>query len=364
LDDAIPIVSVLQELEKPRETHMMIRGSFLNKGDRVEAATPAILNPLVTDGSPNRLAFARWLVDTNNPLTARVSMNRFWEQLFGIGLVETSEDFGTQGEAPSHPALLDWLATEFMASGWDMKAMHRRIVTSATYRQASSATPALTQRDPYNRLLARGPRRRLEAETVRDQALAVGGLLSRKLGGRPVMPPQPDGIWQVVYSGDTWETSKGDDKYRRGLYTFWRRTSPYPSMVSFDAPSREFCVVRRPRSNTPLQALTLLNDPVYVEAAQALATRLLTEAGSSPAERADYGVRLCLARPAREAELNKLVSLAEKEQARYRQQPSEAATLLKFAGADKAKKFEPAEWAAWTVVANVLLNLDEFVMAQ
>ncbi len=397
LNDSIPIVSVLEELPKPRETHMLMRGSFLSKGERVQPGVPAVMNALDTNQPLNRLAFARWLVDTNNPLTARVMVNRFWEQLFGIGIVETSEDFGTQGEPPSHPKLLDWLACEFMnsefripnderssksetlghssgssssldirystfAQHWDMKHILRLIVTSATYRQSSRVTSESFQRDPYNRLLARGPRRRLEAEMVRDQALTVSGLLSRKLGGAPVMPPQPDGVWQVVYSGDKWETSKGDDKYRRGIYTFWRRTSPYPSMVSFDAPSREFCVVRRPRSNTPLQALTLLNDPVYVECAQALAKRMLNEGGETGEQRAAYGFRLCVAREAKTAEAKKLAALAEKEIARYTNDTDSAAKFVKFAGAKEQSN--SAELAAWIVVANVLLNLDEFVMKQ
>jgi mono/diheme cytochrome c family protein len=371
-NDAIPIVSVLEELAKPRTTHMLMRGSFLTKGERVEAGVPAVLNPLPANGTSNRLAFARWLVDTNNPLTARVMMNRFWEQIFGTGIVETSEDFGTQGEPPSHPKLLDWLACEFMEPGgavqsqvpWDMKRMLRLIVCSATYRQSSKVSPELLQRDPYNRLLARGTRRRIDAEMVRDQSLAVSGLLSRKLGGTPVMPPQPDGVWQVVYSGDKWETSKGEDKYRRGLYTFWRRTSPYPSMVSFDAPSGEFCVVRRTRSNTPLQALTLMNDPVYLECAQALAKRMLSEGGTTAEQRAAFGLRACLVREPKKGEAKQLAALAEKQLARYREDSESAAKFVKFAGSEAKEKSEAAELAAWTVVANVLLNLDEFVMKQ
>jgi hypothetical protein len=389
-NDSIPIVSVMEELPKPRETHMLMRGSFLTKGEMVQPGTPAIFQPMDTKEPMNRLALARWLVATNNPLTARVIVNRFWEQIFGIGIVETVEDFGTQGEPPSHPALLDWLACEFMtpegreslkrhhvakenpdhdvtdheSRAWDIKRMLKLIVTSATYRQSSQGTPEMFQHDPYNRLLARGPRRRLDAEMIRDQALAVSGLLSHKLGGPPVMPPQPDGIWQVVYSGDKWETSKGEDKYRRGLYTFWRRTSPYPSMISFDAPSREFCVVRRTRSNTPLQALTLLNDPVYVECAQALAKRMLTEGGSTDEGRAAFGVHACLARQARPEEVKKLVRLARNELLHYEDDSASATNLLKFAGSVSAEKTAPSELAAWTVVANVLLNLDEFVMKQ
>jgi hypothetical protein len=390
LNDSIPIVSVLEELSKPRETHMLMRGSFLTKGERIEAGVPAVFQPINTNQPLNRLAFAKWLVDTNNPLTARVAMNRVWEQLFGIGIVETAEDFGKQGEPPSHPKLIDWLACEFMQPGgdpsdetrsgkkkynqsllalaattpWDIKRMLKVIVTSSTYRQSSKVTPEIFQRDPYNRLLARGPRRRLEAEMLRDQALTVSELLSHKLGGPPVMPPQPDSVWQVVYSGDKWETSKGEDKYRRGVYTFWRRTSPYPSMVSFDAPSREFCVVRRPRSNTPLQALTLLNDPVYLECAQALAKRMLNEGGMTAEQRAAFGLRSCLSRSPKPGEAKRLGALAEKELSHYKEDSDSATKLVKFAGASDKESTDSAELAAWTVVANVLLNLDEFVMKQ
>jgi mono/diheme cytochrome c family protein len=390
-NESIPFVSVMEELPKPRETHMLVRGSFLTKGEKVQPGVPAVLHPLPASSTANRLAFARWIVDTNNPLTARVIVNRFWEQIFGTGLVETSEDFGTQGEPPSHPKLLDWLACELMqsswndefrmtndkkpdsssairlssfANAWDIKRMLRLIVTSATYRQSSKVTPELAQRDPYNRLLARGTRQRLQAEMVRDQALAVSGLLSWKLGGAPVMPPQPDGVWAVVYSGDKWETSQGEDKYRRGIYTFWRRTSPYPSMVSFDAPSGEFCVVRRTRSNTPLQALTLLNDPVYVECAQALANRMLNEGGATDSQRAAFGIRACLARAPRKGETERLVALVEKQRARFKEDADSAAKLVKFSGAAMKEQSETSELAAWTVAANVLMNLDEFVMKQ
>jgi len=229
-----PITLVMQELETPRTTHVHMRGAYLTKGEEVQPAPPAILNPLPPDAPLNRLTFARWLVSSENPLTARVTVNRLWEQYFGQGIVATSEDFGTQGEPPSHPELLDWLATEFIDRGWSLKQVHRLIATSATYRQDARVTPELAERDPRNRLLARGPRIRLEAEMLRDQALAVSGLLSRKMFGPSVMPPQPEGVWQVVYSGDQWITSQGEDKYRRGIYTFWRRTSPYPSMITFD----------------------------------------------------------------------------------------------------------------------------------
>ena len=249
----------------------------MDKGEQVYAGVPEILHPLGDDQMPNRLGLARWLVDARNPLTARVAVNRAWEQLFGRGIVETSEDFGTQGTPPSHPELLDWLATELVGSGWRTKALHKLIVTSATYRQSSAAPPALVERDPYNRLLARGSRVRMEAEMVRDATLAASGLLSRKIGGPSVFPPQPDGIWDIPYSSEKWIPSEGEDRYRRGLYVFIRRSATYPSLITFDATSREHTTVRRVRTNTPLQALTTLNDEAFFEAARALAARVLRE---------------------------------------------------------------------------------------
>ena len=369
----VPITSVMAELKEPRTTHRHLRGAYLQKGEEVTPGVPASLNPFPKDQPPNRLGFARWIVSTNNPLTARVTVNRIWESYFGHGIVETSEDFGTMGEKPSHPELLDWLAMEFMqptepditgqiAPAWSLKHLHRLIVTSATYRQSSKVAPAVLKKDPYNRLFARGPRIRLEAETIRDQALAVAGLLSPKIGGPSVMPPQPDGIWQVVYSGDKWETSGGEDQYRRGLYTFWRRTSPYPSMVSFDAPSREYCVVRRTRSNTPLQALTLLNDPVYVEAAQALARRVLKESSRMDwSQQMEFAFRTSLARRPTAKESGRLKSLYQKELAQFRADPKTAAEMGSGAKGRPIEGLDVAKLAAWTVLANVLLNLDETV---
>ena len=230
--------------DKRRVTHLMHKGNYLDPGPTVEPGVPAAFPPLPEGAPRDRLGLARWLVDPRNPLTARVAVNRFWAQLFGVGLVETEEDFGTQGEPPSHPELLDWLAREYVRSGWDTKALLRLIVTSATYRQSSKGRPELQAKDPRNRLLARAPRYRLEAEMVRDQALALSGLLSHQVGGPSVYPPQPDGLWQAAFNGQrTWATSMGDDRYRRALYTFWRRTTPYPSMSTFDAPSRELCTV-------------------------------------------------------------------------------------------------------------------------
>jgi hypothetical protein len=347
---------VMQELPKPRVQHLFTGGSFLSPGEVVSPGVPPVLNPFPAESPPNRLGLAKWLIDPANPLTARVTINRIWAQYFGTGIVQTIEDFGTKGERPTHPELLDWLATEFIRRHWDLKAMHRLIVTSATYRQSSRATPKLVDRDPQNRLLARGPRVRLEAELVRDQALAASGLLSGKIGGPSVMPPQPDGIWSSPYSGERWATASGGDRHRRGLYTFWKRTAPYPSFMSFDAPSREYCVVRRPRTNTPLQALALLNDPVYIEAAQALAKRIVAETGTSDAQaRLAHGFRLCLARSPQPAEVERLLALFNRELERFRADDKAA---LSMAGATSPSD-DLAERAAWTVVGNVLLNLDE-----
>ena len=358
IEAAIPRSPVMEAMAKPRDTHILIRGGFLSKGDKIGPGFPAVIGGNPKESSDlTRLDLARWLVSEENPLTARVTVNRIWEQYFGIGLVETSEDFGTQGEAPSHPQLLDWLATELIAQRWSLKALHKTIVMSATYRQNSKPTPELLERDPYNRLLARGPRMRLEAEMIRDQALAVSGLLSRKLGGPSVFPPQPEGLWQVVYSGDAWNTSKGEDRYRRGIYTFWRRTMPHPAMVTFDAPSREFCVVKRSRSNTPLQALNLLNDAAYIEAARALARRMLSDGGHSDEARAAYGLRLCVARKPAKSEVARLTALYREQLAHFQNDSDDA---RKLAG-EKYSAEEAASLAAWTVVANVLLNLDELI---
>ena len=362
-----PTAPVLVELDKPRVTRVHIRGSFLNQGDVVEPQVPAVFHPLPPDAPVNRLTFARWLVDRQNPLTARVLVNRIWEQYFGIGLVRTSEDFGTRGEKPSHPELLDWLSVELMEQGWDLRVLHRLIVNSATYRQQSRATAELLARDPENRLLARGPRVRLDAEQIRDQALAISGLLNRKIGGPSVMPPQPDGVWNMPYSSDKWRTATDGDRYRRAIYTFWRRTAPYPAFSSFDAPSRELCVVRRPRTNTPLQALTVLNDPAYVECAQALARRVLAEApgGAELPERIRFAVRLCLARDPQPAELSQLESLWRDARAHYAADVAAATKLTTNEHAPATTTPEPAidvvDLAAWTVVANVLLNLDELI---
>jgi mono/diheme cytochrome c family protein len=361
LEAAIPSTLVMKERAEPRETHVMIRGNFLNTAEKVSPGVPAFLPPLPKGEPANRLTLARWLVSPENPLTARVTMNRFWEQIFGRGLVETLEDFGTQGERPTHPELLDWLATEFMRQDWNMKAMLRLMVTSATYRQSSRSTPELIERDPYNRLYARGPRFRVPAETIRDIALEASGLLSPKMGGPSVFPYQPDGIWTQIYSGDQWVTSKGEDKYRRGIYTFWRRTSTYPAYISFDAPSRELICPRRQRSNTPLQALTTLNDPAFVEAAQALARRVMKQSKGNVEADAAYAFRLCVARAPQSKETKRLVALYEQELAQFKEHPAAAQKMATGELGQTPEGASVEKLAAWTVVANVLLNLDETI---
>src|SRR5262249_5218797 len=330
--------------------------SFLDKGERVYAGVPEVLPPLAGDEPPNRLGLARWLVDARNPLTARVAVNRAWEQFFGRGVVETSEDFGTRGAPPSHPELLDWLATELVDGGWRMKALHKAIVMSATYRQSSDATPALMERDPYNLLLARGPRFRLEAEMVRDATLTASGLLSPKIGGPSIFPPQPDGIWDIPYSSEKWTPSEGADRYRRGLYVFIRRSAAYPSLMTFAATSREHSPVRRVRTNTPLQALTTLNDEAFYEAAKALAARVLREGPGTTDGRSSYAFRLVATRTPGRDEFGRIVASYTRHLDRFRNDPAAAARAIKgfvVAGID------PAEQAAWTLVANALLNLDE-----
>jgi hypothetical protein len=340
-----------------------VRGSFLDKGEQVYAGVPEVLHPLGDDQMPNRLGLAHWLVDEQNPLTARVAVNRAWEQLFGRGIVETSEDFGTEGSPPSHPELLDWLAIELIGSGWRTKALHKLIVTSATYRQSSTVPQALVERDPYNRLLARGSRVRMEAEMVRDATLAASGLLSRKIGGPSVFPPQPDGIWDIPYSSEKWIPSEGEDRYRRGLYVFIRRSATYPSLMTFDATSREHCTVRRARTNTPLQALTTLNDEAFFEAARALASRVLRETPAPVARerRATYGFRLAVTRTPSQDEIDRIVASYTRQLERFRKEPDAAARAITgyaVGGVD------PAEQAAWTLVANALLNLDEALTRQ
>jgi hypothetical protein len=343
---------------------LQYRGNFLDLGEELSEALPEAFPGIDSGGRQrtDRLVLARWLVSKENPLTARVTVNRYWEKLFGSGLVLTSEEFGSQGELPSHPELLDWLAVEFMESGWDLKGLLRLLVTSATYRQSSRVDPGLLERDPANRLLARGPRYRLPAETIRDQALAVSGLLSEKMFGPPVRPPQPSlGLSAAFGGGIDWETSAGEDRYRRGLYTTWRRSNPYPSMATFDAPNREVCTVRRERTNTPLQALVTLNDPVFVEAAQALGRRIASVEGDAAA-RAQAGFRLCMVREPSGGELESLVRLYQDSLTAFQGEPEAAVALATEPLGPLPEGADATEFAAWTVVSNVLLNLDEFLM--
>ncbi|MDW8206529.1 MAG: DUF1549 and DUF1553 domain-containing protein, partial [Chloroherpetonaceae bacterium] len=357
---ALPTTLVLQErpAHYPRPTFVHHRGEFLQPKERV---TPGVLQifPYLPPGSrPDRLTFARWLVDRRNPLTARVTVNRQWAAFFGTGLVKTVEDFGYQGEAPSHPELLDWLAVEFMESGWSLKHIHRLIVTSSTYRQSSRVTPRLRAIDPDNRLLARGPRVRLEAELIRDAALTVSGLLSRKIGGPSVFPPQPATVTtEGAYGALPWNVSPGEDRYRRGLYTFRKRTAPFAMFTTFDAPSGEACVARREVSNTPLQALTLLNDQVFVEAAQALG-RIMAAREGTLQQRITYLFQRCLARPPGPAELQLMARFFQNQKSRLERKELDASAIAGTGEGDVIER------AAWTTLARSLLNLDEFIVKQ
>jgi hypothetical protein len=352
------LVFLERPADNPRPTKWYRRGEFLQPVDAVQPGVPSFLHTLQPQDEPPRLAFAQWLVDRRNPLVARVTVNRHWQAFFGRGLVRTLEDFGYQGELPSHPELLDWLAVEFMQSDWSVKALHRRIVTSATYRQASTASPLLLERDPQNVLLARGPRTRLEAELVRDSVLHVAGLLSLKQGGPSVFPPQPANITtEGAYGQLAWTVSPGEDRYRRGLYTFSKRTAPYAMFTTFDGPSGEACVPRRDVSNTPLQALTLLNDAVFVEAAQALGRDWANRSGTT-AERVTSLFRHCLTRSPTPNELQQLTTFVEAQAARLKTTTAEAA---KLAGSDTG---DVVATAAWTALARVILNLDEMITTE
>lgn len=357
------MVPVMRELAKDRRaTKVQIRGNYLSQGVEVTEGTPAALHPLANGSKPDRMTLAKWLVAKDNPLTPRVIANRHWEEIFGVGIVQTSEEFGSQGELPSHPQLLDWLAVEFRESGWDLKHLLKLLVTSSTYQQSSVTTPELQQSDPFNRFYARGPRFRVSAEMVRDQTLFVSGLLSNKMYGPPVNPPQPElGLKAAFGSATDWKTSEGDDRYRRGIYTMWRRSSPYPSMAQFDAPNREVCTVRRIRTNTPLQALVTMNDPVYVEAAQSLARKMI-EAGDDPQTRIEFAFHQCLIREPSDAELERLSRLASEAYQQYSAQLEKAKQIATDPLGDLSEEADVAEYAAWTVVCNVILNLDEMLM--
>lgn len=379
---------IMQELSKGqrRITRVLQRGNWLTKGDTVTPDVPNSLNPMPEGAAPNRRGLAQWLVSPDNPLTARVTVNRFWAKVFGKGIVKTLSDFGTQGADPTHPALLDWLAVQFMSEyDWSMKRLLKAMVMSATYQQSSHYREDLEEIDPNNKLWARGPRFRLSAEQVRDQALAVGGLLSDKMFGPSVMPPQPYGIWNNPYQGREWTTSTGEDRYRRGLYTYWKRTAPYPSMTTFDKPSREVTVSRRIRTNTPLQALVTMNDPVYVEAARGLAQRMVQETDGTVPAVIEWGYRLALIESPSTATLQSFQDLYKQSLRHYRKRP-EAVKELRNVGALEPMSFSsspvqtvsttskpenasgrvdtPAEMAALTMVAKAIVNLDRFIMKE
>jgi hypothetical protein len=360
INNSVTLAMVMEDRPQPRDTFVLQRGAYDKPGAKVSPGVPASLSPLPKDVPNNRLGFVRWLVDPANPLTARVAVNRSWQLFFGTGLVKTVEDFGMQGEAPSHPELLDWLATEFVRTCWDVKAMHRLIVTSATYRQSSRLTPLLLERDPDNRLLARGPRYRLSSYVIRDQALALSGLLVAKIGGPPVKPYQPPGIWEDMTFGQIrYQQDKGASLYRRSLYTFWRRTVGPTTM--FDTSARQVCTVRQPRTNTPLQSLILLNDVTYVEAARALAERLMTQGGTTPEERITLAFRLAMARPPSDVERRILGQGFQRLLRQYQADRQAALKLISVGEAPRNPKLDVAELAAYTGLASLILNLDEVI---
>ena len=358
--ERFPTVMVMQEQPTRRDTFVLLRGAYDHPGDKVNPGLPAALVPLPAGSPNNRLGFAQWLVDRSNPVTARVTVNRFWQMYFGTGLVKTVEDFGSQGEWPSHPELLDWLATEFIRTGWDVKAMQKLIVTSAAYRQSSKAGAELLQRDPENRLLARGPRVRLPAGVIRDQALAMAGLLVEKVGGPSVKPYQPAGLWKEL-GGEDYRQGTGEDLYRRSLYTFWKRTAPPPAMMNFDAAGREACTVRETRTNTPLQALDLMNDVTFVEAARALAERMVRAGGAAPAERISFAFRLATARRPRAEEARILADSFQHYLDRFETNGEAATRILTEGEHARSSQIEAGQLAAYTSVASLILNLDETV---
>jgi hypothetical protein len=364
LDNAIPTTMVMQEMEKPRDTFILLRGQYDKHGEKVSPGAPSVLPPLPKDVPANRLALAKWLVDPNHPLTARVAVNRYWQMYFGTGLVKTAENFGTQGEAPSHPELLDWLATEFIRTGWDIKKMQRLIVTSNTYKQSSRVTDALLEKDPENRLLARGPRFRLQAEFVRDEVLAVSGLLVPKIGGPSVKPYQPPGLWEEIsfkgeFSAQYYVQDHGENLYRRSMYTFWKRTCPPPMLQSFDAPEREFCIVRRSTTNTPLQALAVMNETGFVEASRKFAERIVKEGGSAPQERIKYAYNMVLCRDPKSEEAQVLLGVYNRQLAAFRKDVTSAVKYLSVGESKRDETLDAAEVAAWSCVANVIFNMDE-----
>ncbi len=362
---AVPATMIMQDLAKPRKTFLLDRGQYNEPRDQVSADVPSIFPAMSKTAPKNRLGFAKWLVDPRHPLTARVAVNRYWQRIFGLGLVKTSEDFGIQGELPSHPELLDWLSMEFIRSGWDVKHMQRLIVNSATYRQTSHVGADAYQDDPENRLLARGPRMRLDAEEIRDANLANSGLLVQRLGGKSVYPYQPKGLWLELnnrpnYSKE-YARGKGDDLYRRSMYTFWKRTVPSPMLKTLDAPEREFCTIKRSRTNTPLQALLLLNGPQFVEAARKLAERMMLEGGETTDDQITYGFRLVTARVPSDAERAVFRQAFQSELKFYTSDNKAALKLLQVGDSALNPKLNQAQWAAFTSLARLFLNLDEAI---
>jgi hypothetical protein len=354
---------VMRDSEKPKDTFLLVRGQYNNRGEQVSMGVPEQLHRWNEAFPNNRLGLAKWLLDPSNPLTARVAVNQYWQKLFGTGIVKTAEEFGSQGDWPSHPDLLDWLATEFIESGWNIKGLQRRIVLSATYRQDSVVTREALEKDPENRLFTRGPRFRVDAEGVRDIAMSVSGLLVPKVGGPSVFPYQPPGLWgQVSFEGTRdYSQSDGPENYRRGLYTYWRRSIPYASFTIFDAPTRETCTVRRPRTNTPLQALNLMNDPVYVEAARALGMRVMQHGGANADARIEYVFRLCLGRLPAQRERDVLRAALQREIQRFAEDREAANRLIHVGASRPPVDVDIAELAAWTVLGSTLLNLDETI---
>jgi hypothetical protein len=364
---AVASVMVMAELPVARETFVLRGGAFDRPGQRVEPGTPAWLPPFPNQSPPNRLGLAKWLVDPAHPLPARVAVNRLWQHFMGAGLVHTPDNFGSRGEPPTHPELLDWLAVEFIDSGWDVKHVVRLIVTSTTYRQSSDLTPRLAELDPENRWLARASRLRLDAETIRDSALSVSGLLDSRLGGPSVFPYQPAGLWEELsynaaeFTAQTYVQSHGHDLYRRSLYTFWKRALPPPVMMIFDAPTRETSCIVRARTNTPLQALVLMNDPTFVEAARNLAEQLLREPTDSHATRLRIGFRHVLGRWPEPDELAELFRLLERQRAWFEAEPQESGRLLAVGESDWDRRLPAADLAAWTAVVSVWFSLDEAI---
>jgi hypothetical protein len=355
-------IMTMKELPKPRPTFLLKRGAYDAPGDPVQPDTPSSILPFPADQPRNRLGLARWMIDRQNPLTSRVVVNRIWRMHFGRGIVASQEDFGSQGKLPTHPELLDWLAGWFMDNGWDVKALHRLIVTSATYRQSSQASRELAGRDPDNFLFARGPKHRLLAEQIRDSALAASGLLNRTIGGTSVKPYQPAGLWEQSGTGKTYAQDKGEKLYRRSLYTFWRRTAPPPAMLTFDATSREVCSAKRETTATPLQALVLMNDPQFVEAARVLGERLLKEHPENLEARIREAFRLLTGRLPDENEISVLRQLFEEQKSFYTQESGAADKLLATGESKWDESLPRAEFAATTMLVSAIMNFDEFVV--